>query len=165
MLGDMADPRWLNERENRAWRQFLEMSAQVRGKVGGDLQRDTGLSAGDYEVLVNLSEADNGRLRACDLGLRIQWEKSRLSHHISRMEQRGLVRRVPCTTDNRSTWVTITAAGRRAIGKAAPRHVEHVRQAFFDVLTPEQIDALAEISEAVLANLGEECARVHDESA
>src|SRR3954447_24779862 len=132
----MTAPKWLDEREDRAWRQFLLMAAQVQGKVGGDLQRDTGLSAGDYAVLVNLSEADNGRLRACDLGLRIQWEKSRLSHHLNRMEQRGLVRRVPCSTDARSTWVTITAAGRRSITKAAPRHVEHVRGAFFDALTP-----------------------------
>src|SRR4051812_19856026 len=132
MIGDMAEPRWLDERENRAWRQFLLMSAQVRSKVGGDLQRDTGLSDGDYGVLVNLSEADHERLRACALGRRIQWEKSGLSHHISGMEQRGLVRGVPCATDSRSTWVTITAAGRRAITKAAPRHVEHVRRAVLE---------------------------------
>ena len=159
----MADPRWLDEREDRAWRQFLQMAGQVRGKVGSDLQRDTGLSEGDYGVLVNLSEAEGGRLRAFELGMRIQWEKSRLSHHVRRMEERGLVRRVPCATDARSTWVTITPAGRRAITKAAPRHVEHVRQAFLDALTPEQLDALAEISEVVLAHLEPECERVQDE--
>lgn len=154
----MADVRWLNEREHRAWRGFLDMSTLLRAKLGSDLQRETGMSDADYTVLVHLSEAPGGRLRPCDLGAGIQWEKSRLSHHIGRMEQRGLVRRVPCTTDNRGAWVTITAAGRRAIEKAAPRHLEHVRAAFFDVVTPAQLDVLAEISEAVLARLAEQCA-------
>jgi DNA-binding MarR family transcriptional regulator len=153
----MADTRWLNKREDRAWRQFLLMAAQLRTRVGSDLQRDTGLSEGDYGVLVQLSEAPEGRLRPCTLGAVINWEKSRLSHHIARMEQRGLVKRIPCKTDNRGALVTITAAGRRAIEKAAPRHVEHVRAAFIDALTPGQLDALADISEAVLAKLAEQC--------
>jgi len=138
------------------------MSTLLRAKLGGDLQRATGLSDGDYAVLVHLSEARDGRLRPCDLGAGIRWEKSRLSHHLGRMEQRGLVRRVPCKTDNRGAWVTITAAGRRAIEKAAPTHLEHVRAAFFDVLTPAQLDALAEISEAVLARLAEQCGEAHE---
>src|SRR4051794_11463992 len=93
----MAEPRWLDERENRAWRQFLLMSAQVRSKVGGDLQRDTGLSDGDYAVLVNLSEADHERLRACDLGRRIQWEKSRLSPHHNREDHSRPRRPLTCS--------------------------------------------------------------------
>jgi DNA-binding MarR family transcriptional regulator len=156
----MAQPRWLNQREARAWRQFLRMQAQVRGRAGSRLQRETGLSEADYEVLVNLSEAPDGRLRPTELGGATQWEKSRISHHVRRMEERGLVKRMACKTDRRGSLVAITAAGRRAIERAAPVHVEHVREMFIDVLTPAQLDALAEISETVLARLAdgpEEC--------
>jgi DNA-binding MarR family transcriptional regulator len=104
-------------------------------------------------VLVQLSEAPGGRLRAFELGGLTQWEKSRLSHHITRMADRGLVRRESCPTDNRGAFVVMTAAGRKAIEAAAPLHVEHVRRLFIDSLTPEQLDALAEISDAVLAGL------------
>ena len=150
---DVADPRWLNPQEAQAWRQFLRMSSRLRRQLGAELQRTTKLSAADYEVLVNLSEAPDGRLRPSQLGGAIDWEKSRLSHHVSRMEQRGLVKRVACKTDARGAWVAITAGGRRAIEKAAPDHVEQARQLFFDALTPAQLDALTEISEAVLSKL------------
>ena len=152
----MAQPRWLNQREARAWRQFLRMQAEVRGRAGSRLQRETGLSEADYEVLVNLSEAPDGRLRPTELGGVTQWEKSRLSHHVRRMEERGLVKRTACQTDRRGSFVVLTAAGRRAIERAAPVHVEHVREMFIDALTPAQLDALAEISEAVLARLVED---------
>ena len=151
----MAQPRWLNQREARAWRQFIVMQGQVRGRVGGRLQRETGLSEADYEVLVNLSEAADGRLRPTELGGATQWEKSRISHHVKRMEERGLVKRMACPTDRRGAFVVLTAAGRRAIERAAPLHVEHVREMFIDALTPAQLDALAEISEAVLARLAD----------
>lgn len=149
----MAETRWLNEQEARAWRQFMVMTSRLRRSLGAELQRDTGLSDGDYEVLIVLSEAQDGRLRPSEIGGAIQWEKSRLSHHLTRMEQRGLVRRMPCKTDNRGALVAMTAAGRRALERAAPKHVEHVRRVFLDALTGEQVAALGEISEAVLAQL------------
>jgi DNA-binding MarR family transcriptional regulator len=152
----MARTRWLNQREARAWRQFLLMQGQLRNRVGSRLQRETGLSEADYEVLVHLSEAPTGRLRPSEIGGATQWEKSRISHHVRRMEERGLVKRMACPTDARGALVALTPAGRRAIKGAAPRHVEHVREAFIDVLTPAQLDALAEISEVVLARLAEE---------
>ena len=153
---DMAGSEWLDEQEARAWRQFLVMSSRLRRSLGAELQRDTGLSDGDYGVLVALSEAPDARLRPSEIGTAIQWEKSRLSHHLTRMEQRGLVKRMPCKTDNRGALVGMTAAGRRALGQAAPQHVDHVRRVFFDALTRDQIAALADISEAVLAKL-EQC--------
>lgn len=152
---DVADTRWLNEQEARAWRQFLLMTSRLRRSVGSALQRDSGLSDGDYEVLVHLSEAAGGRLRPSELGSAMQWEKSRLSHHLTRMEQRGLVRRLPCRTDNRGALVAVTPAGRRALERAAPRHVDHVRRVFIDALTPDQLAALTEIATAVLAQLDE----------
>lgn len=132
------------------------MQGRLRSRLGSRLQRETGLSEADYEVLVNLSEAPGGRLRPSEIGGATNWEKSRISHHVRRMEARGLVKRTACPTDRRGALVALTAAGRRAIGDAAPRHVQHVRDAFVDALTPAQLDALADISEAVLARLAEE---------
>lgn len=129
------------------------MQREVGGRAARELQHASGLSGADYEVLVNLSEAPAGRLRAFELGRATQWEKSRLSHHITRMVERGLVRRESCPTDSRGAFVVMTAAGRKAIEAAAPIHVEHVRRLFLDSLTSEQLDALAAISEAVLAKL------------
>lgn len=129
------------------------MQGQLRARVASQLQRETGLSEADYEVLVNLSEAPDGRLRPSELGGATLWEKSRISHHVTRMEARGLVERRPCPTDKRGALVVLTPAGRSAIERAAPTHVEHVRAAFIDVLTPAQLDALAEISDIVLTKL------------
>jgi len=152
----MSRSRWLNRREQRAWRSFLLMERRLTGRVARELQRETGLSGADYEVLVNLSEAPDGRLRAFELGRATGWEKSRLSHHITRMEDRDLVLRASCPTDSRGAFVVLTDAGRTAIEAAAPRHVEHVRRFFVDSLTPEQLDALADISDAIVANLGDD---------
>jgi len=158
----MEEPRWLDEREARAWRRFISMQAQLRARMARQLQRDSGLSEADYEVLVQLSEAPDGRQRVFELGRATQWEKSRLSHHLTRMAQRGLVARETCPTDFRGAFVVLTDAGREAIEGAAPQHVEHVRRWFVDALTPEQLDALAEMSDAVLERLdadsdGKEC--------
>jgi DNA-binding MarR family transcriptional regulator len=149
----MSEPRWLDEREDRAWRGYTSMQAQLSARLHRNLLRNTGLSLPDYEVLVHLSEAPDGRLRSFQLGAALQWEKSRLSHHLTRMEGRGLVERQECTTDGRGAFVVITAAGSAAIEAAAPSHVSDVREALIDVLTPAQLDALAEIAEAVLAQL------------
>lgn len=149
----MSEPRWLDEREARAWRGYNRMRLQLNARLNRKLLRGAGLSLADYEVLVNLSEASDGRLRAFQLGDALQWEKSRLSHHLTRMQRRGLVLREGCSTDGRGAFVVLTDAGRAAIDRAAPEHVEDVRRAFVDVLTPAQLDALDEISRAVLARL------------
>ena len=154
--GAVDEPRWLDEREQRAWRRFITMQGQLRARLARQLQRDSGLSEADYEVLVQLSEAPCGRQRVFELGQATQWEKSRLSHHLTRMVQRGLVARETCPTDSRGAFVRLTDAGREAIERAAPRHVEHVRDWFVDVLTREQLDALGEMAEAVLDRLAED---------
>ncbi len=148
--------RWLDEREARAWRSFVEAQHRLEATLARRLQSESGMSMADYGVLVNLSEADDGRLRAYALGDSLQWEKSRLSHHLSRMEKRGLVERQECPTDGRGAFVVITGAGRTAIEAAAPAHVAHVRRYLVDVLTPQQLDALGDISEAILHGLQHE---------
>ena len=145
--------RWLDDREQRAWRAFLGMNRRVRNHLARAMQREDGLSEADYEVLVNLSEAPDGRLRAFELGQATQWEKSRLSHHLTRMAERGLVCRQACPTDSRGAVVVLTQAGRAAIQAAAPRHVEEIRRCFIDLLSPEHLDALAAMADAVTARL------------
>ena len=150
----MTDTQWLDEREARAWRGFMVMQGKVRRSVAQQLQRDVGLSEADYEVLVHLSEADGGRMRAVELGAATQWEKSRLFHQLTRMEGRGLVSRESCG-NSRHAHVALTEKGRNVIEAAAPSHVEYVRKAFIEALSTEQIEALADIADAVVQHLGQ----------
>lgn len=149
----MAETRWLDEAESRAWRGYQQLSVQLAARLHRSLLRATGLSLSDYEVLVHLSESPEGRLRAFELGAALQWEKSRLSHHLRRMEGRGLVERKACESDARGLWVVLTPAGREAIESAAPHHVDDVRRLMIDHLTPAQLTTMAEVSEKVLASL------------
>ena len=149
----MQGPRWLDAREARAWRSYTAMRVQVQARLARGLSRRSGLSEADYDVLVHLSEAPDGRLRPFQLCEALQWEKSRLSHQLTRMAKRGLVTREDCTTDARGAFVVLTPSGRSAIEAAAPSHVEEVRRCLIDVLTPDQLDALADIAETVLAKL------------
>ena len=144
---------WLNESEARAWRGFLSMRTLLSAQIARDLADDSDLSEPDYTVLSNLSEADDHRWRVNELAARMLWSKSRLSHHIARMQERGLVTREECATDGRGAFVVLTRQGMRAIERAAPSHVVSVRRNLIDLLTPEEIDALAAISQKVVAHL------------
>jgi DNA-binding MarR family transcriptional regulator len=149
----VADIPWLDEREQRTWRGFIETHSRLMAHLSRHLQRDTGLSEGDYAVLVNLSETPDERLRAFELGRAMQWEKSRLSHHLTRMATRGLVAREECASDGRGAYVVLTTAGRAAIEAAAPLHVQEVRRLFIDALSGDQLEALADISDALRRRL------------
>jgi DNA-binding MarR family transcriptional regulator len=149
----MTTPRWLTPQEARAWRGYTRMRVRLQAQLDRDLARHSGLSDPDYSVLVHLSEAPDGRVRPYQLSEALQWEKSRLSHQLTRMTRRGLVAREECPTDARGAFVVLTAAGRRAIEAAAPAHVEDVRRYLIDVLDPDQLATLADISETVLAHL------------
>jgi DNA-binding MarR family transcriptional regulator len=147
------EPRWLDEAEARAWRGYMRMRTLLHAQIVRDLAREADLSGPDYDVLSNLSEAPGRRSRLGDLAARMAWSKSRLSHHITRMEQRGLVTREDCASDGRGAFVVLTDAGFRAIEAAAPGHVASVRRHFIDLLTREQLEALAEISRTVVRRL------------
>jgi DNA-binding MarR family transcriptional regulator len=150
-----APPSWLDKREHAAWRGFLAMYTQLTARLAKELKRQSGLSGADYAVLVGVSESAGARIRANELGDELQWEKSRLSKQITRMEERGLVARDICPTDARGSFVVLTELGRYAIEHAAPLHVEQVRWWFVDALTDRQLDELAAISRAVIARLDE----------
>jgi DNA-binding MarR family transcriptional regulator len=151
-----TEPAWLDETEARAWRGYMRMRTLLHAQLLRDLAREAGLSGPDYDVLSNVSEAPGRRARLGDLAARMAWSRSRLSHHITRMERRGLVTREDCTSDGRGAFVVLTDAGWRAIQAAAPGHVASVRRHFIDLLSREQLDALAEISQTVVRRLGDE---------
>ena len=147
--------RWLDPREARAWRALQMMQMRLDGELARQLAQESGLSYQDYTVLVALTDSPEGRMRAFELGALLGWEKSRLSHHVQRMAARGLVKKEKCASDRRGSFVSVTAAGRKEIEAAAPGHVEAVRALFVDLLTGEQLDAIADVAETVLAAFDE----------
>jgi DNA-binding MarR family transcriptional regulator len=149
----MTEARWLSPSEARAWRAMQTFGAPLAAALNRQLLADSAMSTADYQVLVVLSETEGGQLRAGELGRATGWEKSRLSHHIKRMQSRQLVERLDCSTDGRGLLVSITAEGRRAIEEAAPGHVRTVRDYVIDVLSTEQLEVLAAAGEAVAVRL------------
>lgn len=149
----MTDTRWLDEQERRAWRGYLSMQARLTAHMHRQLQADSGLSLADFDVLVQLTDRSGARARVLELADALGWEKSRLSHHVSRMQRRGLVAREDCPDDARGAFVVLTPEGGRVIEDAAPRHVETVREVVLDRLTPQEVRVLGDIAEHVLGGL------------
>jgi DNA-binding MarR family transcriptional regulator len=147
--------RWLTEKEQRAWRGLLRMTSQLNARMNRQLLQEYGISLADYEVLVVLSEAPEGGLRVFEVADALAWEQSRVSHQLARMQRRGLVARQDCATDARGAFAVLTAAGRAAIERAAPAHVEQVRQLVFDGLGHDQLAALTEVTTCVLDRLAD----------
>lgn len=147
---NVGDPRWLDAREQAAWRAFLAMHGHVGSALRRQLQRSGELSLADYEVLVCLSESETGELRSFQIAEAVQWEASRLSHQLRRMDERGLIERRDCAEDGRGVTVTLTEHGLAAISAAAPLHVGEVRRVFIDRLDTAQLDTLIAMGRAVL---------------
>lgn len=145
--------RWLDDREQAAWRGYLRMQAKLQAELHRRLQAESGLSIADFDVLVTLTDRSDERVRVLELATSLEWEKSRLSHHLARMQRRGLIAREECDDDGRGNFVVLTAQGRAAIEQAAPGHVESVRELVFDTLTDDDVDALARITGTVGARL------------
>lgn len=151
------DVRWLTADEQRAWRAWRDGTARLLDVLAHDLEQDTGLSLGEYEVLVRLSEAPGRTLRMSELAGELAHSRSRLTHTIRRMEAAGLVGRTPCVEDARGVNCTMTAAGWERLVDAAPVHVESVRNRLVDVLTPAQMQALGDAMATVGAALQAGC--------
>jgi DNA-binding MarR family transcriptional regulator len=149
----MTEPRWLDEQEMRAWRGLLGTSRLLFEQVNRELSRRSGLSGADYEVLVQLSEVPDRRLRMSELAAQSLSSKSRLSHQVSRLERQGWVRREECPTDRRGAFAVLTDKGFEILAEAAKGHVEDVRRHLFDHLTPEQVQTLGEITGTLNAYL------------
>ncbi|MFF7167814.1 MarR family winged helix-turn-helix transcriptional regulator [Streptomyces sp. NPDC008086] len=154
-MAEQGTARWLTADEQRAWRGFVRLHERLGGRLGRMLQSESNVSPADFAVLVHLTDTPDGRQRYQDLARALEWEKSRMSHHIARMAGRGMVVREECPEDGRGAFVVITDAGRAAIEAAAPRHVEAVRELFMDHVTPAELRVLTEISERVIGKLDE----------
>ncbi|MBE7188066.1 MarR family winged helix-turn-helix transcriptional regulator [Jatrophihabitans endophyticus] len=144
---------WLDDREQSAWRSFLHMHAQLTAQLGRELQESSNLSISDYSVLVQLSDQPDQRVRILELARALQWEKSRLSHQLTRMQQRGLLERSSCKEDRRGAFVVLTDAGREALEAVAPAHVASVRRYLFDDLSLEQLEVFTAVCDGVLERL------------
>lgn len=142
---------WLSEEQQRVWRRYLSMSAELQVEMNRELQRDRGLSLADYDVLVAVDELDACRVN--ELGQRLGWEQSRLSHQLRRMRARGLVSRRGADDDRRGATVELTDAGHDALRAAAPGHVDFVREVVFDGMTATEFRALDRWTSAVLTKL------------
>lgn len=143
---------WLNSREQTLWRGYLTMTSLLQAAMNRQLQQECGLSLADYDVLVALDESPGCRIT--DLGERLGWEQSRVSHQLRRMRDRGLVTRHHADDDRRAAIVELTARGRGALAAAAPAHAELVRAVVFDGMTDTQLRAVDQWVTGVLARLG-----------
>jgi len=149
----VAEVRWLDAGEQQTWRAFLGASRLLFHTLDRELQRDAGMPHAYYEILVRLSEAPDRSLRMSELADALLSSRSRLSHAVARLEERGWVRREERPEDRRSAFAVLTDDGAAALAAAAPGHVEGVRSHLLDPLAPEQVQQLGRISEQVLSCL------------
>ena len=140
------DSAWLSEDEEHAWRAFRRLLIALPARLGRDLARDSGLSPADYEVLSTLSEKPNRRWALKDLAAKMEWSRSRLSHHTARMRGRRLIDKEPDPQDARGCILYLTDDGFRVLAEAAPHHVASVRARFLDHLSPDELAVLRKLS-------------------
>ena len=141
----------VSDEEWETWQSFHAMRRKLDLALERQLQRDAGVSVADYGVLISLFHAPDRQLRGRDLGAKLSWEKSRVSHQISRMEKRGLVERRECETDARGSWVGLTADGKRAVLGAMRDHAATLQRYFFDLLEPAELAAIKAVSSRITA--------------
>ena len=147
------DSPWLSEDQQLLWRRWLRLNSLLPVVLHRELQADAGISLSDFEVLVALTDTLEGRVRVSDLARELNWERSRVSHHVTRMERRGLVERSECSDDGRGAWVVLTEHGRSAIERAAPGHARAVRRLIFDDLSPDELAVMSGVIDTVLGRL------------
>jgi DNA-binding MarR family transcriptional regulator len=158
----------LTDAEIELWRSFYSMRRTLDRALDLQLQRDSHVSASEWEVLMALDGAPDRRLRVKDIAEAIGWEKSRVSHLVTRMERRNLVERNECDSDARVSWISLTTAGRKAVLGALRGHVAAIRRYFFDVLGPEDASTIDSLSTRVVEAIGcgaDEDAQANDTAA
>jgi len=143
--------RWLTKEQQRTWRAYVEAIRLLQDTLDAQLQADADMPHTYYEILVQLSEAPQRRLRMTELATGTQSSRSRVSHAVARLEERGWVRREPCASDRRGQLAVLTGKGYAALAAAAPGHVARVRETVIDPLSSAQLRALADASTAIAA--------------
>lgn len=154
----------VSEQDWQLWREFVTMHRHLSRELDRQLQRDAGISQADFSVLMVLSEAAEQRLRTGELAELLAWEKSRVSHQVTRMESRALLDRTECATDGRGTWVGITDEGRRVLREASSDHAHAIRSLFFDQLSSDQKSALGAASRRIIDNMNPEACEIAAEN-
>jgi DNA-binding MarR family transcriptional regulator len=149
----MDDSPWLSTGQQAVWRSWLHLNAQLPAVLHRQLSEESGLSLPDFEVLVQLTDDPEGRVRVTDLSRSLNWDRSRVSHHVTRMQRRGLVRREDCTDDKRGAFVVITPAGRDAITRAAPAHARTVKDLVFADVSEAQLESVGAFIDHVMSRL------------
>ncbi|MGB3187378.1 MAG: MarR family transcriptional regulator [Ornithinimicrobium sp.] len=144
---------WLTDEEQRVWRQWIAANSEMTAALGRGLAHDCGLSLPDFQVLVRLSETPQSRVRIVELADDMQWERSRLSHHLTRMEKRELIVRRDCPEDRRGAFAELTAHGRSQLEEAAPGHARLVRSLLFDDLSEQDLQVLGRVTQSLLHRL------------
>jgi DNA-binding MarR family transcriptional regulator len=145
----VSEPRWLASHEQQVWRAYLDVSRLLNERLNRQLAEDSSMSLAEYEILVQLSEHPDRAMRMSELAVKAVNSRSRLTHTVARMEDRGLVKRTPCADDGRGVLCTLTDEGFQTIVDAAPGHVEEVRGALFDPLDAADVAALGKALERV----------------
>jgi DNA-binding MarR family transcriptional regulator len=148
-----TEPRWLTDSEQRAWRAYLESSKILFDALDRQLQREADMPHAYFEILVRLSETEGWALRMSELATQTGSSRSRLSHAVARLEERGWVMREDCLTDRRGQIAKLTDAGYDVLRAAAPGHVGAVRNYLIEALDDEQLGQLATIGEAIIAKV------------
>lgn len=151
----MSEPRWLSAEEQVAWRSFVDGFRSLIDVLDRQLQADSNLPHTYFELLIPLSEAPDRTMRMSELAEAARSSRSRLSHAVARLEERGWVRRSDCPTDRRGQLAQLTDAGFAALAAAAPGHVGAVRKYLIDRLSPQQLKAMGEIGQVLLASTAE----------
>ena len=147
------EPRWLSAPEQSAWRAWLDASRLLNAELNRDLLEGSGLTIADYEILVQLSESPERRMRMSELAERTLASRSRLSHQVDRMEKAGFVTREACKQDARGFWAVLTEAGFEKIVAAAPAHVESVRRHLVDLFSEQDFLSLGKMCSAIVRPL------------
>lgn len=151
----MTETRWLSDQEQQSWRAFIDGCRALFDVLDRQLQAESNLPHAYFEILIPLSEEPGRALRMSELAERARSSRSRLSHAVARLEERGWVRRTDCPTDKRGQLAELTDEGFAMVQAAAPGHVRAVREYLIDQLSPEQVRALGEIGDTMLRTTAE----------
>lgn len=151
--------RWLNDQEQQLWRTLREFLWQFPSAMDRQLTRDAAMQSGEYSVLATLSETADGPLRPAALAAELAWDRSRLSHLLRRMENKGLITRCTDAQDGRGQQVSLTEEGWRTIRAAAPSHVTLIRETIFDQLDETEREVLQGVIQRILGKMNEQTAQ------
>lgn len=147
MSGITSTP-WLSPDQQQVWRTFLDGFARIKQELDDEL-RPFGIDLSVYEILLRLSEAPDHSMRMSDLAVAARQSRSRLTHSVTRMEEKGLVRRMPCPDDRRGVIAQLTEEGSTLLQEATPTHIERVRSVLVDAVDPSDLAALGRAMDAV----------------